>query len=141
MDLAYPFWGAAIGGFISRMCGRKSVIPFGLEQWLYALPYGLIFIGSLWGIPAYIAAVLGKRTGHGQYIHLGYLPRQDYSMDEKLDFLLVPFFGVDRGGAYWRSVAFASSSRAQNVVRHPRSAWMNMSSRSNRVSLLGRSGW
>ena len=99
------FLAALLGGFLSRLCGRKSVIPFGLEQWLYALPYLLIFTGSLYGIPAYLAAVLGKRTGHGQYIHLGYLPRQDYSLDEKLDFLLKPFFGEDSGGNYWRSVA------------------------------------
>lgn len=96
---------AALGGFLSRLCGRKSVIPFGLEQWLYALPYGLIFLGYWQGIPAYLPAVFGKRTGHGQYIHLGYLPRQDYEQDEPLDPIIRLFFGEDRGGAYWRCVA------------------------------------
>lgn len=93
-----------LGGFLSRLCGRKSVIPFGLEQWLYALPYLLIFASSLWGIPAYIAAVMGKRTGHGQYLALGRGERQSFELDERLDFIVRFFFGVDRGGSYWRCV-------------------------------------
>jgi hypothetical protein len=97
--------GAAVGGFISRLCGRKSVIPFGLEQWLYAMPYGIILLGSWWAIPAYFAAVLGKRTGHGQYIGLGYGQRQLFSNDEALDPIVRFFFGLDRGGDYWRCAA------------------------------------
>lgn len=95
---------ALIGGFLSRLCGRKSVIPFGLEQFLYAIPYGLIFMGSLWGIPAFIAGVAGKRTGHGQYISLGNF-RQPYGNDEPLDCIVRFFFGFDYGGNYWRCVA------------------------------------
>ena len=108
---------ACAGGFLSRLCGRKSVIPLGLEQWLYALPYGLIFTGSLWGIIPYLAAVAGKRMGHGQYIHLGYLPRQPLENDESIDCIIRFFFGIDRGGNYWRCVAgLAITGLAVTVV-------------------------
>lgn len=32
---------ALVGGWISRMCGGgKPKLPWGLDQWIYALPYG-----------------------------------------------------------------------------------------------------
>lgn len=96
---------AGLGGWLSRMCGGgKPQLPFGLEQWLYALPYGTVFLFNIWGIPAYLAAVAGKRTGHGQYMLLGYGARQPVANDEKLDVIVRFFFGVDRGGNYWRCV-------------------------------------
>ena len=100
-----------IGAFFSRMCGRKSVIPLGLEQWLYALPYlfvtqmPLTAVTGVACVAAYLSAVVGKRTGHGQYLDLGYGIRQPEENDEPLDFIVRLFFGKDDGKMYWRSVA------------------------------------
>ena len=79
-------------------------MPLALEQWIYGIPYGLVLIYSpISAVIAYLCAVLGKRMGHGQYIHLG-KKRQAISQDEKIDPILRFFFGVDRGCAYWRCV-------------------------------------
>lgn len=118
---------ALMGGWVSRMCGGgrpfgwfkygsrlwELRLPWGLDQWVYALPYGIIFVitGQLsWivlpvSLLALCAAAWGKRLGHGQYIHLGYLYRQPTSQDESLDPIIRFFFGPDRGGNYWRCVA------------------------------------
>lgn len=100
-----------IGAFLSRMCGRKSVIPLGLEQFFYAMPYlfvatmPLTLVTGAACVASYLSAVMGKRTGHGQYLDLGYGIRQPEENDEKLDFIVRLFFGKDDGGMYWRSVA------------------------------------
>ncbi len=90
-----------IGGWISRMVGGgwpDVKIP---AQWLYAVPYAVIFWGSFWSLPAYLAAAVGKRTGHAQYIDLGHDAGPPAST-VPLDCIVRFFFGVDRGGAYWR---------------------------------------
>lgn len=96
---------AALGGWISRVCGGgRPYLPFGLAQWLYAIPYGLAVPNPAAGLLCYGLAVIGKRMGHGQYIHLGGY-RQPTSQDETIDPILRFFFGIDYGGAYWRCVA------------------------------------
>lgn len=85
------------------MCGGgKPKLPFGLDQWVYALPYGLCLatFSPIGAILSYIAAVGGKRTGHGQYHgRAGYVaPLEE---QEQLDFIVKWFFGPDTGG-YWR---------------------------------------
>ena len=98
---------AIIGGFISRMCGGgKPHLPLGLEQFLYALPYGVVLYQyPVLAVISYGLAVVGKRMGHGQYIHLGFTGRQIFANDEQVDGVIRFFFGVDRGGNYWRCVA------------------------------------
>lgn len=93
---------ALVGGVLSRMCGGgRPRLPWGVDQFLYAIPYGLV--GGLYGFaPAYAGAVLGKRTGHGQYLNYGYGARTNPNDDERLDFIVRFFFGVDNGGNYWR---------------------------------------
>lgn len=69
--------------YLSRMCGgAPPSMPWGLAQWLYAIPY-LYF-----GIPAYLCAVLGKRTGHGRGISLNE-PMKPDSKPEKLECLIL----------------------------------------------------
>lgn len=104
MDTLFLLAYSIAGGWISRMCGGGwPQMRAGLEQWLYAAPYAVV-IQHPAGILAFIAALLGKRMGHGQYIHLGDF-RQPEAQDEKIDGVLRFFFGVDRGGNYWRCVA------------------------------------
>jgi hypothetical protein len=111
--------------------GGKPELPFGLDAHLFSLPAG--FVGGLLGkyflfnwyiiIPftniilssamicfaiAYAVTFLGRRIGIGQYFDLGTTIRKVYE-SEKIDFLLKPFFGVDRGtktkgktGGFWR---------------------------------------
>jgi len=54
--------------WLSRMAGGgKPKLPFGLDQWLLALPYLLFYpVIGWWVIPAYLGAVLGLRLGHGR---------------------------------------------------------------------------
>ncbi len=96
---------AILGGWSSRNCGGGwPKMPLALEQWIYGIPYGAAMaINPISAVIAYLCAVLGKRMGHGQYIHLG-KKRQVITQDEVIDPLLRFFFGVDRGGAYWRCV-------------------------------------
>lgn len=105
---------AAVGGALSRMAGGGLFkLPLGLDQWLYALPYAAVYFvlpdgwqwywAALGALLSYAGAFLGKRTGHGQYIHLkwGKLNPAEF---ERLDFIVKLVFGPDKGGQYWRSV-------------------------------------
>lgn len=94
---------SGIGGWLSRMCGGGwPKLEYGMDQWLYALPYFAVFVidgytiqNVGFGLLAYLAAVAGTRTGHGQYLSLGRW-RQDPKkgqMDEKLDFIVRFFYG------------------------------------------------
>ena len=90
-----------LGGWISRMVGGgwpDLKIP---AQWLYAIPYGLLMYPHCIGIVAYVAAAVGKRTAHAAYIDLGH-DSVPIGGTPPLDFIVRFFFGVDRGGAYWR---------------------------------------
>lgn len=64
----------------------------------------MAFWGHPAGLVAYAAAVMGKRTGHGQYAPLGTGERQPVAQDERLDCVVRFFFGADYGGNYWRCV-------------------------------------
>jgi len=59
--------------WVSRMAGGGwPKLPFGLDQWLFSLPYAAL-LGPLtgwWAVLAYLGAVIGKRTGHGRGISL-----------------------------------------------------------------------
>ena len=94
---------ALLGGWISRMCGGGwPKLKWGLDQWLYALPYGLVFLpfAPLASALAFVGAFLGKRTGHGQYHgRAGKVVAKDEQ--ERLDFIVRFFFGEDTG-QYWR---------------------------------------
>lgn len=78
-----------IGGIISRMCGSERVkLPFGLAQWIYALPYGLVCLpAGILALAGYGAAFAGKRTGHGRGISLGHMIKVT-AKPEKLEFLV-----------------------------------------------------
>lgn len=91
---------AFIGGWISRMCGGASPgLPWGLQQWLYALPYAVLVapVSLWWVLPAYLAAVMGKRTGHGGGMDLGTSTKA--RDPEKLEYLILPLHG--RIPEYW----------------------------------------
>lgn len=65
-----------LGGWFSRMCGGAwPRLPWGLDQWIYALPYALMIFhvsGSWWLLPLCgVAVMIGKRVGHGSGIDLG----------------------------------------------------------------------
>lgn len=90
------------------MCGGGwPKLPFGLDQWVFALPFGLV-IPLLLGfslsntsvlvlsLVSYLGAVLFKRKGHGQWMDVGNMP---YNPDgrEDLDYLVALFFGPDKG--------------------------------------------
>lgn len=102
-----------VGGWVSRVMGGgwPTFLPLS-AQWIYALPYGLMFSGSLWGIPAYISAAIGARTAHYPYFLMGKVPVIDTSRVPKVDFLIRPFFGAisPTGGQYWRCVAGLSAT-------------------------------
>jgi len=66
----------------SRLCGAKSFLPLGLEQWLYAAPYSvvtfivllpLVVSWHIWALSALAGAtaLIGKRLGHGRGISIG----------------------------------------------------------------------
>lgn len=109
-------------GFFSRVTGGGFVdLPLSLENWLYALPYGVLSYLAvslsfsldltyeiLSGLVGFAGAYMGKRTGHGQYMDLATWKRT--IEPEKLDFIVKLFFGEDRNvaqtgkGDYWRDV-------------------------------------
>lgn len=96
---------AIVGAIVSRMCGGgKPKLPYGLDQWIYAIPYAVFQVHWLWAVLSYGGAVLGKRTGHGQYFSLA-APRGNPENDEKFDFIVRLFFGHDEDGPrrYWRN--------------------------------------
>lgn len=113
---------ALIGGWLSRMCGGGPPrLPFGLDQWLYAIPYALIglpvlaplalgaagavqgknirrYVGAILLFP-FAGAFLGKRTGHGNGLDLG---RAERGEDEVLEFIIKPLHG--KIPEYWYDV-------------------------------------
>lgn len=99
------------------MCGGgPPKLPWGLDQWIYGLPYALIalpitftagvFFGRaeknpkyMWAtiLLPYAGAVVGKRTGHGGGIDMGtWTGERD---DEALEFLIKPLRG--KISEYW----------------------------------------
>lgn len=100
-----------LGGWLSRMCGgAPPKLPFGLDQWLYGLPYLLIGVpamlmvtawsksASKWNkwypatlLAAYLSAVIGKRTGHGGGMDLGHSPEEPGKgrEAEKIEYLIL----------------------------------------------------
>lgn len=88
---------AALGAITSRMCGGgKPDLPWGLDQFVYGLPY-LIFGDGYFRLLSYAGAVIGKRLGHGQY-HGIFGKRTPPENDEKFDFIVKLFFGEDITG-------------------------------------------
>lgn len=101
---------ALVGGWLSRMCGGGPPrLPWGLDQWLYAIPYALIAMPALAPIAAlagaseknrrhtaaillfpFAGAFVGKRTGHGNGLDMGRSPRGE---DEALEFITKPLHG------------------------------------------------
>jgi len=68
--------------------GGWPKIPYGLDQFILALPYLLFYsqIG-LWVIPAYFSAVLALRSGHGRGFDY-HLPFKPGSEPEKVEILI-----------------------------------------------------
>lgn len=96
-----------LGGWVSRMCGGGwPTLPLGLDQWIFAVPFGLVLpllvgfslditlIGFI--LLAYLGAFLGKRKGHGQWMDVGNMPYSP-SGRESLDYIVALFFGPDEG--------------------------------------------
>lgn len=101
-----------IGGWLSRMCGgAPPKLYFGVDQFLYAYPYALVASYFLISLPsylfpaafsvAYIAAIVGKRTGHGGGMDLGHSPEEPGQgrTPEKLEYLILGLHG--RIDQYW----------------------------------------
>lgn len=108
---------ALLGGWLSRMAGGgPPKLPWGLDQWLYGVPYALIALPVLAPLAAYmgvkeknsrialsilflpyIGAVAGKRTGHGGGIDMG--TWADPREDERLEFIIKPLRG--KISEYW----------------------------------------
>ncbi len=108
-----------VGGWLSRMCGgAPPKMPWGLDQWLYALPYLLIslpaaltlatvlsvkkenrkyFWAIVWAIALlpYAGAFIGKRTGHGGGMDLATNNKEpdDGREPEKLEYLILWLHG------------------------------------------------
>lgn len=64
-----------VGGWVSRMCGgAPPKLPWGLDQFVFSLPYLIFFpvIGIWQSVLSYAGAVLGKRLGHGNGMDLSY---------------------------------------------------------------------
>lgn len=108
MTAAFLLSFALLGGWISRMCGGgPPKLPLGLDQWIYALPYGACGVAvmasgaveaeALFLLLPYFGAFLGKRTGHGGGIDLGTSPR--IREPEALEFIIKPLHG--RIPEYW----------------------------------------
>lgn len=95
---------SGVGAFVSRMCGGgKPRLPWGLDQFVYGLPY-LLCGSGFWCLLSYAGAVIGKRLGHGQYFWLKAL-RGNPDNDESFDFIVAWLFGPDVDGPrrYWRN--------------------------------------
>lgn len=112
---------ALIGGWLSRMCGgAPPKLPWGLDQWLYALPYLVISLPASLAVAAlastkkenrkyfssiallpYTAAFLGKRTGHGGGMDLATNNKEPGQgrEAERLEFLILPLHG--KISQYW----------------------------------------
>lgn len=87
----------AMGAITSRMCGGgKPDVPWGLDQFIYALPYAAFGDGWL-KLLSYAGGVIGKRSGHGQY-HGVFGKRTNPKDDEWFDFIVKIFFGEDMTG-------------------------------------------
>ena len=84
---------AFFGGWLSRMAGgAPPKLPWGLDQWLYAIPYAFHApVTSWWAILGYAGAFLGKRTGHGVFMDLGTWEKP--TDDERLEFIIKPLKG------------------------------------------------
>lgn len=97
---------ALIWGWISRMAGgAPPKLLYGLDAWLYALPYAIICLPSFWSIPAYLIAALGKRLGHGRGISL---KAPLIGEPEKIEWLTIwvkPYIPV-----YWYKVLILSAT-------------------------------
>lgn len=101
--------------------GAPPKLPLGLDQWIYAAPYGIVVflellstVGTLydpypwhvWYLSAFalLCAFLGKRTGHGGGIDLG---RWNKDRDpERLEFIIIRLRG--RIPEYWYDVLLLS---------------------------------
>ncbi len=110
-----------MGGWLSRMCGgAPPKLPWGLDQWFYAMPYMLIGLPALGAIAAamelnsrtrkyayailpvtYFSAVTGKRTGHGGGLDMGNSDKEpgDGRDPEKLEYLILWLH--DKMPRYW----------------------------------------
>lgn len=89
MSVALKVLITLVWGWVSRMCGgAPPKLPWGLDQWLYALPYLVVCLPSWWSIAAYLGAVLGKRMGHGRGMSLRE-PMKPGSKPEKIEFLIL----------------------------------------------------
>jgi len=75
--------------WMSRCCGGGfPKIPFGLDQFITALPY-LLFYPQIgwWSILGYAGAVLGLRSGHGMGFHYN-RPFKEGAKPEKVQILI-----------------------------------------------------
>lgn len=103
--LAILFVGAF--GWLSRMSGGGwPKLPWGLDQHLWAIPYGILggglahYGGFGWASTtgavglSYLTAFFAKRTGHGTYMTLPYSIKTGLE-PERLDFIVKYFFGRD----------------------------------------------
>lgn len=83
--------------WISRLTGGlPPSLPWKLEQLLFGLPFALVGLFALnWqaALACWLCATLVKITGHGQWMVLPYSFKATEM--ERLDFLLLPFFGKD----------------------------------------------
>lgn len=75
--------------WLSRMAGGGwPKLPWGLDQWLLALPYLLFFpVMGYWVILGYLGAVLGLRSGHGSGFNYN-LPFEPDRTPEKVEWLI-----------------------------------------------------
>lgn len=118
---------ALLGGWLSRMCGGgPPKLPWGLDQWIYALPYMVVSIPAVTAIATifsngkisikhekhwfalaalpYAGAFLGKRTGHGGGIDAGTSTKE--RDDEALEFLIKPLH--EKISEYWYDIILLS---------------------------------
>lgn len=107
------------------MCGGGwPKLPAGLDQWLYALPYGLLCLPlGPWAILAYAGAFLGKRTGHGNFMDLGRWTKP--AKPERLEFLIdhlkvrLPAFWYDAAGLALTGIAVTIIPGIILAFHHP----------------------
>lgn len=76
-------------GWLSRMAGGGwPRLPWGLDQWILASPYLLLYPLIGWGIiPSYLVAVLGLRLGHGRGFNYK-SPFKEGSQPEKIEIFI-----------------------------------------------------